>query len=424
MRPKGRWVWAPVAVLILISAWSPMPSEAATKTPACGEVSPRPILQDADWKLINPSLNYSDYTLFYVQPFVTRQGSDYVMYLTMQRNSTSGIYRGTSPDGANWNISSTPVLRTGPNGSWDGAVVFSAKVVWNGTGYLMYYVGDGGNTTTFRQIGAAFSSDGVHWVKSAHNPVITHGPGTYDQRYTRGPSVIFDSGTYKMWYWGTAPPNATVPFQSSIDYATSTDGVHWTKYPGNPLFLGFMYADSSTSAQLPSVVKVNGTYLMAFQGYTNDFGLATSTDGIHWKFDNQTDVLLNTSGWHSGSIGDPSLLVDGRRVLLWYDGGDNGTRKSPYVGGIGFASCGILLAQIPVVTTTSVTSTATVTQSTVSTLISTSTVQTTAVQTVTSSVGAPLTEVATAGVVGFAAAVALAVGMLLMRTRSHPRSST
>ncbi len=419
MRPKSRWLLAPVAVLILLSAWSPMISTAATKIPACVDVTPKPVLQDADWKLVNPSTNYSDFTLLYLEPSVMRQGNELVMYLRAQLNFTSGIYRGTSFDGASWNVTSNPVLQNGPKGSWDNSVVFSPTVVWNGTGYTMYYVGDGGNSSSFRQIGVAFSADGVHWTKYAGNPVITHGPGTYDQRYTRGPTVLYDSGTYKMWYWGTAPPNATVPFQASIDYATSPDGVHWTKYSGNPLFFGFRYPDNSTSAELPSVVKVNATYLMAFEGYTNDFGLATSADGIHWQFDNRTDVLLTTSGWHNWNIGNPALLVDGKRVLLWYDGADNSTRQSPYIGGIGFATCGILLGQNPVVTTTSVTSTATVTQSTVSTLISTSIVQTTTVQTVTSSIGAPATEVATAGVVGFAAAVALAVGMLLMRTRSR-----
>jgi predicted GH43/DUF377 family glycosyl hydrolase len=358
---------------------------------------------------------------------VMKVGMEFVMYIRIAINSTDEIYRGTSTDGAAWTISPTPVLRTGPSGSWDSSVAFSPSVVWNGTGYMMYYVGSGAtNSSTypanFRQIGVAFSSDGINWTKYSGNPVITHGPGGYDARYTRGPSVIFDGGAYKMWYYGTAQPNYTIPFGASIDLATSSDGVHWTKYPGNPVFYGFRYADNSTSSDYPSVVKVNGTYLMAFSGYSADIGYATSTDGISWSFDNQTNVLLTTSGWHTGIVSNPSVLVDKGRVLLWYDGYDASNRTSPYAAGVGFASCGVLVAAPPVMVTSVSTSTATsfVTTASVvtSTSISTSIIHSTQTLTQIVNPNAPLFEVATAGVVGFAGAIAVAVVLIATRLRS------
>jgi len=352
-------------------------------------------------------------------------GTEYVMYIRIDTNFTAAIYRGTSTDGADWTISPTPVLRTGPSGSWDASTVFSPSVVWNGTGYMMYYVGDGAvNSSTYpanvRQIGVAFSSDGISWTKYAGNPVITHGPAWYDSRFTRGPSVIFDDGMYKMWYYGTAQLNYNAA--ASIDLATSSDGVHWTKYPNNPVFLGFRYSDNTTSSDYPSVVKVNGTYLMAFSGYSADIGYATSADGINWSFDNQTNVLLTTSGWHTGFIDEPSILIDGGRVLLWYDGIDASNRTSPYISGVGFASCGVLITTPPVTVTSVSTSTATsfVTTTSVVTSTSTSTSIIYSAQTLTQIVNpnAPLFEVATAGVVGFAAAIAVAVVLIATRLRS------
>lgn len=341
------------------------------------------------------------------------------MYLRAQVNQSSGIYRGVSTDGIHWNLSAGPVLTTGPSGSWDSSVVFSPDVLWNGTGYLMYYVGSGATTSStfpanFRQIGVAFSADGVYWTKSAANPVITHGPGPYDARFTRWPSAIFDNGVYKMWYGGETSRNSSTPFLSTIDYATSSDGVHWFKYSNNPVFTGFTEPEfSSTSAVTPSVVKVNGTYLMAFGDYATNIGFATSTDGINWSFNNSTNVLLTTSGWHNGYTGNPSLLVVGNRLLLWYFGIDNSTtRTSPYVSGVGFASCGLFSASPPVTTTFTV-----ITRQ-VSTLKSTSIWSTTVVSTTTVSSNAPVIEQAIAAVVGFCAALAVTVTTRFFRVRS------
>jgi predicted GH43/DUF377 family glycosyl hydrolase len=413
-------------VLLLLLAASGLAYSLIPKVQAasqlCVDSGTQPILQDKDWRLINPSMNYSDYTFQYLEPSVIKEGNNFIMYVRIDTNSSSGIYRGTSPDGANWNFSSKPVLQTGPSGTWDGDTVFSPDVIWNGTGYMMYYVGDAGTTSSFRQIGVAFSSDGIYWTKYSGNPVITHGPGTYDAQYTRGPSVIYDGGTYKMWYWGTAAPNSDVPLQASIDYATSADGVHWSKFLGNPLFLGFVYHDGTNSADWPSVVKLNGTYLMAFSGYSEDIGFATSSDGIVWRFNNQTNVLLATTGWHKGLVANPSLLLDGRKILLWFSGGDASNHGSPYVGGVGFASCGILLSLPPITTTTSATTTSVATSTLISTSISISTMHTTRTLTVQTNPNAPVFEVATAGVVGFAAAIAVTVVLLALRLRSRGSS--
>jgi hypothetical protein len=305
--------------------------------------------------------------------------------------------------------------------SWDNAQVLYPDVVWNGTGYMMYYMGDGGNTSSFRQIGVAFSSDGLTWTKYSQNPVITHGPGTYDAQYTRAPSVIFDNGTYKMWYTGT-PALADVSklgYFYSIDYAVSHDGVHWTKSPANPVFLGEQES-GMTSAGWPSVVKVNGTYLMAFSDGDNMMGYATSGDGIAWAFSNSSNVLLGPQSWHNASLLEPSLLLQGSRLLLWYNGIQGGTNASaPYYQGIGFATCGLALLPSSTVTTTTASTTVTVTRSTVSTSISTSIVSSTLTSTLVQNPNSSIDEFAAAGFAGAAAAFALSVAVSRLRLRKR-----
>ena len=394
---------------------------ASASGPGCVDAQPAPVLQDAGWGAFNGTTTFLTQ---YLGESVIKWGQTFIIYAQESTNgSVGGIYRGTSLDGIKWTMSATPVLTPGPSGSWDSSVVFSPDVVWNGTGFMMYYVGDGSSSlASFRQIGVAFSPDGTHWTKYADNPVIGHGPGLYDARYTRGPSVILDNGTYKMWYTGETGTNSTKPFLSTIDYATSSDGVHWTKYAKNPVFTGFVEY-GYTYALWPSVVKADGTYLMAFGDGTQYIGLATSADGVNWRFNNQTDILVTLGGWHSGVVAYPSLLLVGNSLLLWYAGQASSNLTSPYVAGIGYAACGVLVAPSTVTTTSTFTSVFVLTKSVVSTLISTSIsptfVQTTEVSTVLPSSGASFVEVATAAVLGFCGALVLTVILLALRVRSR-----
>ena len=164
---------------------------------------------------------------------------------------------------------------------------------------------------------------------------------------------------------------------------------------------------------------------MAFSGNAQTIGLATSRDGIRWQFNNQTDLLLSTTGWHNGAVLNPSIVVSGRQLLLWYSGIDNhnGTNPmTPYVAGIGFATCGAVLALPPVTTTTSQTVTTTRTSTSISTSISTVFSTTTQMKTTTvlQNSNASTLEVAIAAVVGASVALFASILVILMRLRSRP----
>ncbi len=135
-----------------------------------------------------------------------------------------------SRDGVNWTKYNSPVLAAGPSGSWDEGGVQAPSVIWNGTLYLMYYTG--ANRTFASDIGLASSKDMVHWQKYEGNPILTRTANKWDAYSVEFASAIHDSALYKMWYTGRQ--SLQVPF-GSIGYAFSSDGLHWTKYDGNPV---------------------------------------------------------------------------------------------------------------------------------------------------------------------------------------------
>ncbi|MBK8051302.1 MAG: hypothetical protein IPK16_31890 [Anaerolineales bacterium] len=69
-----------------------------------------------------------------------------------------------------------PVIPLGKNGSWDDRSVYSARVVYDGAGYRMWYAASGSNNSCAK-IGYAISADGLTWKKPFATPVLEPGVG-------------------------------------------------------------------------------------------------------------------------------------------------------------------------------------------------------------------------------------------------------
>ena len=141
----------------------------------------------------------------------------------------------TSQDGSAWTrYSENPVFETGPVGSFDHGVVMPATVFRHHGLYHMWYSADGEPTVFSRgTIGYATSVDGLSWVRHS-SPVLEPGPSDWDSYIVYGPAVVFDGSSYHMWYTGIRG-YGTWFTGVQIGYATSTDGISWTKDPGNPI---------------------------------------------------------------------------------------------------------------------------------------------------------------------------------------------
>lgn len=221
-----------------------------------------------------------------------------------------------------WEVSPAPVLRSGAPVYWDQSPQ-DPSVVKDGDVYYMYY---GGSiqlpTESYSVIAVATSYDGRHWTKmDGFNIVMNRTPGTWDSPYGPGaPSVLKDGGVYKMWYHVAA---GTVPLRASIGYATSTDGIQWTKHPGPVLSPG-SFPWESNSVTHPLVIKDGQMYRMyyvanyEYPGGGLGLAMATSADGIHWT--KHPSLIYQHDPRYSG-MQSPTVVRMLGQWHMWYSFG-------------------------------------------------------------------------------------------------------
>lgn len=196
-----------------------------------------------------------------------------------------------------------PVLDTAPSGSWDDLSVWAPAVVWKDNLYRMWYCG--GRNDQYIRIGLATSSDGVSWARYGTSPVLDVGPSGWDSFQVNSPSVVFDGSKYCMWYSGNNG--------YGLGLATSSDGVSWTKYSGNPVFSGGRYV---------SVIFDGSIYKMWYEGYDYTIRYATSSDGISWTEYSGNPVLTPgpSGSWDGMYVSAPSVVFDGSQYIMSYTG--------------------------------------------------------------------------------------------------------
>ena len=210
-----------------------------------------------------------------------------------------------------------PVLDVGSTESWDAVAVCVGSILYDEVGYRMWYWGI--DASFVARIGLATSNDGINWVKHSENPILDIGDQqSWDQFWVAGPSVVFDGTTYRMWYTGCDTLNAR------IGYATSNDGIHWTKFENNPVL------DVSTKDQWdghfvmwPKVIYDGQIFRMWFHGISNgleQIGLATSSDGVMWdKYELNPVINFSRPGIGGNlSFAAKALYFDGTQYRLWY----------------------------------------------------------------------------------------------------------
>ncbi len=223
-----------------------------------------------------------------------------------------------STDGWSWDeYAGNPVLGPGDPGEWDSGYRGQIALLKDGGLYKMWY--SGGGYSGSWQVGYATSADGRDWDIYAGNPVLpAGGPGSWDEMESDGPTVIKDGGTFKMWYHGCNADYSVC----SIGYATSPDGIAWTKYAGNPVLKATPGQWDESGLGWPRVIKNVATYEMWYHS-DGKLGRATSSNGIAWTKYAGNPVL--SVGWDGGGVGVSSLLLDGATYKMWASSGAGAT---------------------------------------------------------------------------------------------------
>ena len=203
-----------------------------------------------------------------------------------------------------------PVL-VGQPGTWYAYTTMNS-VLYNADSsrYEMWFTA-GAQISYPYTIGFATSVDGISWNVHSANPVLNPTPGEWDAYMVLAPYVLRENGQYKMWYTGCA----TSAVLDRIGYATSLDGINWTKHPSNPVFEPGTANWESGAVAYPCIMPYPNGYKMWYGGYSPSIsetaiGYATSPDGITWERYTGNPVLL------SGSSGQWEQVVFGPRVLF------------------------------------------------------------------------------------------------------------
>jgi predicted GH43/DUF377 family glycosyl hydrolase len=111
------------------------------------------------------------------------------------------------------------------------------------------------------------------------NPILRPQGTGWESLEAFNPGVVRVGGVYHMLYRGTRPVNI-----SEIGAATSTDGIHFNRYAGNPV-IGRRVSDESVASEDPRLLYRHRTFYAfytGFDGSSTNINEATSTDAIHW----------------------------------------------------------------------------------------------------------------------------------------------
>lgn len=112
-----------------------------------------------------------------------------------------------------------------------------------------------------------------------------------------------DDGLYEMWY--TAGWNSC-----AVGYATSHDGLTWTKHADNPI-LGHWRGGVAVACHIHVFVE-NSTYFLYFANDTDrgELYVATSSDGVYFQVQ-PGPILRAPAYWSRGNIGNTFIWREG-----------------------------------------------------------------------------------------------------------------
>ena len=222
------------------------------------------------------------------------------------------------PFGTWHRISRDPILSPAGDG-WESAGTFNPAVVMHDGKYVMLYRAQDKQGTS--RLGYAESSDGVHFTR---RPPCSRAGNRLRKIWRRRRSATQEiGGTYYLTYTGYNTKDA------QLCLATSQDLVHWERkgvilpaYKGN-----WNVRWTKSGAIVPE--KIAGKYWMYFLGTaadnTDQMGLASSPDLLHWTEATKTPVLPRRAGAFDSRVVEPGSapIVTSDGLVLIYNGADD-----------------------------------------------------------------------------------------------------
>ncbi len=156
-----------------------------------------------------------------------------------------------------------------------------------------------------------FPEELVSFSPYRDNPVFAGGgPGAWDETIRERGWILREDDGYHLWYTGYVKPESNTKY---LGYATSPDGLHWTRYGDAPLVPDRWIEDMM-------VVKKGETYYMFAEGVDDQAQLLTSTDRITWRWVGYLDIRYrNGEKLSPGPYGTPTAFYENDTWYLFYE---------------------------------------------------------------------------------------------------------
>jgi hypothetical protein len=160
-----------------------------------------------------------------------------------------------------------------------------------------------------------FPDELVHFVPYKNNSVFAAtGAATWDNQIRERGWILREGNLWNLWYTGYT----NIDSIKFLGYATSNDGIIWTRYKDNPIH-------STSWIEDVCVVKDGDTYYMFSEGKGDTAHMLTSTDKVHWAEKGNLDIrLTNGNPISKGPYGTPSVLKEKGVWYLFYERDDSG----------------------------------------------------------------------------------------------------
>ena len=164
-----------------------------------------------------------------------------------------------------------------------------------------------------------FPAELVKFQPIKANPIFQgRGKGHWDEHIRERGWILRDEKIWHMWYTGFEGHGGINGPNLKLGYATSLDGLKWTRHPDNPVYDQLWVEDMM-------VVKHDDTYFMIAEGKHDIAEMLTSQDGVHWTRIGPLDIRL-TSGQpiSAGPRGTPTVWLEDGTWYLFYERRDLG----------------------------------------------------------------------------------------------------
>jgi predicted GH43/DUF377 family glycosyl hydrolase len=207
-----------------------------------------------------------------------------------------------------------PIVSLGAEEDFDDTHIFAPAVAFEKDKYWLWYCGSTGRVAQrVFQLGLATSSDGRLFRKHPRNPVYAFGDGKHSiltPTLLRNPdgTTLRENGKLRMWFSSTW--FAGKSGLHSLHETTSEDGVRWSE--PSPLLLKHVYA--------PSVIKAGRDYRMWYIDVAQEPWIvrhAASRDGRQWRVTPQPCLVIDQK-WERSRLFYPTVVKINGVYLMWY----------------------------------------------------------------------------------------------------------